>query len=106
MVAFARFHHRGAAVAWCSATLSAGSALGGLAYGAVDWKLPPRKQLPILVAVPAVGIAVAGGLSPNLVVLALMALAPESVYLPGCRARTSSPTSPRHPGPVCGPEPR
>ncbi|WBO65124.1 MFS transporter [Streptomyces camelliae] len=85
MVAFARFHHQGAAVAWCSAALSAGSALGGLAYGAVNWKLSSRKQLPILVAGPAIGIGLAG-LSPNLVVLALMALCTGVCISPGLSA--------------------
>jgi MFS family permease len=66
IVAFARQHHHATAVAWCGASLSAGSALGGLAYGAVPW----RVRLPALVALPALGTALAG-LSPNVGVLAV-----------------------------------
>lgn len=57
MVAFARAHHDAAAAAWCSAAMSGGSALGGLAYASVRWKLTPRQQLPVLVAVPAIALA-------------------------------------------------
>ncbi|MFB9834795.1 MFS transporter, partial [Actinoallomurus acaciae] len=60
MVAFAGRHHHAAAVAWCTASLSAGSALGGLAYGALPWRSSGRARLPVLVAVPALGLAVGG----------------------------------------------
>jgi MFS family permease len=72
MVAFAKVHHQAPAAAWCSAALSAGSALGGLAYGAVSWRTSGGKRLPFLVAVPAVGLAVSG-LAPAVWALALAA---------------------------------
>jgi hypothetical protein len=72
MVAFAKQHHQAAAVAWCSASLSAGSAVGGLVYGALPWRIPGRVRLPTLVAVPALGLALAG-LSPSVYVLAVVA---------------------------------
>ena len=72
MVAFAKQHHHAAAVAWCSASLSAGSAFGGLVYGAFPLRISGRARLPVLVAVPALGLALAG-LSPNVYVLAVVA---------------------------------
>jgi MFS family permease len=72
MVAFAKQHHHVAAVAWCSASLSAGSAFGGLVYGALAWRISVRARLPVLVGVPALGLALAG-LSPNVHVLAVVA---------------------------------
>jgi MFS family permease len=72
MVAFAKQHHHVAAVAWCSASLSAGSAFGGLVYGVLAWRISGRARLPVLVGVPAVGLALAG-LSPNVYVLAVVA---------------------------------
>ncbi len=68
MVAFAGRHHQATAVAWCSAALSAGSAIGGLVYGA----LPRRAPLAALVALPGVGLVLAG-LSPGVHVLAAVA---------------------------------
>ncbi|MFJ1840608.1 MULTISPECIES: MFS transporter [unclassified Streptomyces] len=68
VVAFTEQHHRGAAVAWVLAALSAGSAVGGLAYGAVSWRAPNRVRLPV----PAAGLAAAmvvAGLSPDVYVL-------------------------------------
>ncbi|MFF9567250.1 MFS transporter [Streptomyces sp. NPDC014685] len=69
VVAFAEQHGRGAAVAWVLAALSAGSAVGGLAHGAVPWRASNRARLPW----PAVGLGVAlagAGLSPDVYVLA------------------------------------
>ena len=71
MVAFAKQHDHAAAVAWCSASLSAGSAVGGLVYGAVPWRISARTRLPVLVTVPASALALAG-LSPNVQVLAVV----------------------------------
>ena len=72
MVAFAQSRQQGAAVAWVEAALSAGSAVGGLAYGAVSWKTSGRVRLPLLAA--ALGLTLAGaGLSPHLYALAAMA---------------------------------
>jgi MFS family permease len=69
MVAFAKQHHHATAVAWCTAALSAGSAVGGLVYGALPWRISGRARLPVLVAVPALGLALAG-LSPSVYALA------------------------------------
>jgi MFS family permease len=78
IVGFARQHHHAAAVGWCGASLSAGSAVGGLAYGAVRW----RVRLPVLVALPALGTALAG-LSPNVGVLAVAMVATGLFVAPG-----------------------
>ncbi|MFF4096998.1 MFS transporter [Streptomyces sp. NPDC001834] len=68
VVAFAEQHHRGGSVAWVLAALSAGSAVGGLAYGAAPWRAPNRVRLPVLVA--GLGVALgAAGLSPGVPVL-------------------------------------
>jgi MFS family permease len=72
MVAFTKQHHQAPAVAWCIASLSTGSAVGGLIYGALPWQIPSRIRLAALVAVPALGLAMAG-LSPNVYVLAVVA---------------------------------
>ena len=69
MVAFARQHGHAAAVGWCGASLSAGSAFGGLVYGASPWRISARARLPVLVTVPALALPLAG-LSPNVQVLA------------------------------------
>jgi MFS family permease len=72
MVAFTKQHHQASTVAWCIASLSTGSAVGGLAYGALPWRISGWIRLPVLVAVPALGLALAG-LSPNVYVLAVVA---------------------------------
>lgn len=82
MVAFADRHQQASAVAWCVASLSAGSAVGGLVYGAVPWRAPSGTRLPVLVAVPALGLAVAG-LSPGVGVLAVAAGATGLFVSPG-----------------------
>ncbi|WP_335937889.1 MFS transporter [Streptomyces sp. PTD5-9] len=64
VVAFAEQHHRGGSVAWVLAALSAGSAVGGLAYGAVSWRAPNGVRLPVLVAGLGAALVVAG-LSPG-----------------------------------------
>ncbi|MES9510957.1 MFS transporter [Streptomyces sp. NPDC000609] len=73
VVAFAEQRHQGAgAVSWVLAALSAGSAVGGLAYGAVSWRASNRARLPLLAA--GLGAAVVGaGLSPGVYVLAALA---------------------------------
>ncbi|MFD5187813.1 MFS transporter [Streptomyces sp. NPDC058357] len=73
VVAFAEQRHQGAgAVSWVLAALSAGSAVGGLAYGAVSWRASNRARLPLLAA--GLGVAVvAAGLSPGVYVLAALA---------------------------------
>ena len=70
-VAFCQARHDSAAVAWIEAALSAGSALGGLGYGAVAWQIPAQRRLVLLTAALAVTLAPAA-LSPNLTVLALL----------------------------------
>lgn len=57
-----------AAVSWALAALSAGSAVGGLAYGAVRWKSASRVRLPVAAAALAAAL-VAAGVSPHLYVL-------------------------------------
>jgi predicted MFS family arabinose efflux permease len=71
-VAFSQARHEPAAVAWIEAALSVGSALGGLAYGAVTWRVPATRRLSILAAGVAVLLCLAA-LSPDLPVLALLA---------------------------------
>ncbi|MFD7619560.1 MFS transporter [Streptomyces sp. NPDC059802] len=72
VVAFTEQRHQGAAVSWVLAALSAGSAIGGLAYGAVSWRASNRVRLPLLAA--GLGAAMVGaGLSPNVYVLVAVA---------------------------------
>ena len=72
VVAFAeRHHHGGESVAWVLAALSAGSAVGGMLNGAVDWGVPARARLALLTA--CLGLALVGaGLAPGLGTLALV----------------------------------
>ncbi|MFF4508693.1 MFS transporter [Streptomyces sp. NPDC001401] len=71
VVAFAEQRHYGdGAVAWTLAALSAGSAVGGLVNGAVDWRIPARVRLPPTAA--GLGVALLGaGLAPGLGTLAV-----------------------------------
>ena len=55
-------------VAWIFAALSAGSAVGGLLYGAVEWRAGARVRLPALTAGLGLSLAVAG-LAPSLATL-------------------------------------
>ncbi len=71
IVAFSRARHDPAAVAWIEAVLSAGSALGGLSYGAVSWQASPRRRLALLVTGLAV-LLIPAALSPGLLVLGLL----------------------------------
>jgi len=71
IVAFSQARHDPAAVAWIEAALSAGSALGGLGYGAVAWPISAQRRLALLIAGLAVTLAPAA-LSPSLLVLALL----------------------------------
>lgn len=75
VVAFTDRLHQPAAVSWVLAALSAGSAVGGLAYGAVRWKSAGRVRLPVVAAALGATLLVAG-VSPHLYVLiALVAVA-------------------------------
>ncbi|MFZ3568118.1 MFS transporter [Streptomyces sp. BH097] len=72
VLAFAEERGRGGAAAWILAALSAGSAVGGLVNGAVDWRAPARTRLAVLAA----GLAAALGgaaLAPGLGALAVAA---------------------------------
>ncbi|HEX6525750.1 MAG TPA: MFS transporter [Streptosporangiaceae bacterium] len=71
IVAFSQARHDFAAVAWIEAALSAGSALGGLDYGAMAWRISARHRLVLLAAGLAV-ILLPAALSPDLPVLALL----------------------------------
>ncbi|MDJ1134308.1 MFS transporter [Streptomyces iconiensis] len=68
VIAFADERHAPETVAWTLAALSAGSAIGGLAYGAVPWRASSRLRLPLLAA--ALGLSLAAtGLAPHSYVL-------------------------------------
>ena len=71
IVAFSQRRHDPAAVAWIEAALSAGSALGGLGYGVVAWKISAQRRLAVLAA-GIVVILIPAALSPDLVVLAVL----------------------------------
>ncbi|GII33825.1 MFS transporter [Planotetraspora mira] len=71
MVVFAERHHQTTAVAWVEAALSAGSAVAGLTYGAVSWRVSGRVRLPVLAAGLGLALAAAGA-SPNLYALVAM----------------------------------
>ncbi|ACU73640.1 major facilitator superfamily MFS_1 [Catenulispora acidiphila DSM 44928] len=68
IVAFAVRHHQPSAIAWADAGMSAGSILGGLAYGAISWRISSRARLPLLTAALGLSVAVAA-LAPNVWVL-------------------------------------
>ncbi|WP_049558971.1 MFS transporter [Nonomuraea sp. SBT364] len=72
LVVFAQRQQQPAAVAWVEAALAAGSAVGGLAYGAIVWRASGAARLRMLAA--ALGLAVAAaGAAPNLFGLAAAA---------------------------------
>ncbi|OKJ15981.1 MFS transporter [Kitasatospora sp. CB01950] len=71
-VVFAGRHGRDADVAWVEAALAAGSAIGGLALGAVNWRAAAGNRLAVLTAVLGAALALAA-LAPNLPVLAVVA---------------------------------
>ncbi|HWS37522.1 MAG TPA: MFS transporter [Actinoplanes sp.] len=72
IVGFARNENQLAAVAWIEAALAVGSVAGGLAYGAITWRMPGSRLLPLLALALGLSIAVAG-LSTNLYVLGVLA---------------------------------
>jgi predicted MFS family arabinose efflux permease len=72
IVAFCQARHAPAAVAWVEAAMSAGSAAGGLWYGAVTWRSSARRRLAALVAGLAVVLAPVA-LSPGFAVLVAVA---------------------------------
>jgi len=71
IVAFSQARHDPAAVAWIGAVLSGGSALGGLGYGAVAWRVSAQRRLALLATGLAV-ILIPAALSPDLLVLAVL----------------------------------
>jgi MFS family permease len=71
IVAYSQARHDPAAVAWIEAAMSAGSALGGLGYGAVRWRVRAEHRLVLLAAGLAV-VLLPAALSPDLLVLALL----------------------------------
>ncbi|MFI6153744.1 MFS transporter [Kitasatospora sp. NPDC051170] len=67
-IAFTDRLHQVESVAWVLAALSAGSAIGGLTYGSVPWRISAQRRLSLLAA--ALGLALAAaGLAPNLYAL-------------------------------------
>ncbi|WP_405801548.1 MFS transporter [Streptomyces sp. NBC_01506] len=68
VVAFTEDRHQPGAVAWVLAVLSAGSAVGGLAYGALSWRSAARPRLAVICAALGVALA-AAGLAPNVYAL-------------------------------------
>ncbi|MED7948484.1 MFS transporter [Streptomyces sp. BE20] len=68
VVASAEQQGRPGAVGWVLAALSASSAVGGLALGAIDRPMPNAARLPLLTAGLGLSLAVAG-LAPNLLLL-------------------------------------
>ncbi|MFF1920340.1 MFS transporter [Streptomyces sp. NPDC058221] len=75
VVAFTEQHGRAAAVSWVLAALSAGSAVGGLAYGAVRWRSSGRVRLPVVAAGLGAALLVAGLSSRLYVLVAVVAVA-------------------------------
>lgn len=67
-IAFTEEQHRPGAVAWILAALSAGSAVGGLTYGAVSWRSAARPRLALICAALGAALA-AAGLAPNVYAL-------------------------------------
>ncbi|GGJ79012.1 hypothetical protein GCM10011583_08200 [Streptomyces camponoticapitis] len=68
VIAFTEERHQPGAVAWVLAALSAGSAAGGLANGALSWRSAARPRLAVICAALAVALA-AAGLAPNVYAL-------------------------------------
>lgn len=75
VVAFTERLQQPAAVSWVLAALSAGSAVGGLAYGAVRWKSAGRVRLPVAAAALGAALMVAGVSSHLYVLVAVVAVA-------------------------------
>ena len=71
IVAFSQARHNPAAAAWIEAVLSVGSALGGLGYGAVAWRISAQHRLAVLAA-GLVVVLIPAALSPDLLVVALL----------------------------------
>lgn len=75
VVAFTEQRDQAAAVSWVLAALSAGSAVGGLAYGAVRWKSASGARLRVVAAGLGAALVVAGVSSQLYVLIAVAAVA-------------------------------
>lgn len=105
VVAFAEGHDHGSeSVAWVLAALSAGSAVGGLANGAVAWRIPAGLRLSLLAV--GLGLALLGaGLAPGSARSRRPWRSPGSSWPRRSPPRISSPTRPPHPRPGSRPGP-
>lgn len=72
IVAFAQRHHHMAVVAWAEAGMSAGSACGGLAFGALKWRASHRRQMSMLLAITGAFIVAAGSAGSIAVLIPLV----------------------------------
>lgn len=72
-VAFAGLHGGTAMVAWVSATMAVSSAIGGLVYGALSWRVSNRVRMPYLAAGLCLFVAPAGFSGNMTVLIALVA---------------------------------
>lgn len=81
VIAFADRQHHPSAVGWILAAQSAGSALGGLLYGRVSWRLPAAARLPGLLLVLAVLLAVTAA-APAVTVLGVCVAAAGTLMSP------------------------
>ncbi|GAA3492048.1 MFS transporter [Streptomyces cremeus] len=103
-IAFTESHGHPTAVSWVEAALTFGSAVGGLAYGAVTWRSGGRTRLLVLASLLGCALAAAGSapgvavLVPAVAVVGLfIAPAVTTAYLiadeaagPGSRARAGA----------------
>ncbi|MFE3380239.1 MFS transporter [Streptomyces anulatus] len=74
VIAFADEHRDPAAATWILAALSGGSAIGGLIYGAVPWRVSSRLRLAFLAATLGLTLAATGLSSHPYVLIAWAAL--------------------------------
>ncbi|MFF7155014.1 MFS transporter [Streptomyces sp. NPDC008139] len=81
VIAFADRHHHPSAVGWILAAQSAGSALGGLLYGRISWRLPAAARLPGLLLVLAALVSVTAA-APVLTVFGLCVAAAGTLTAP------------------------
>jgi MFS family permease len=75
VVAFTEQVHQAESVAWVLAALSAGSAVGGLVYGAIPWRVSGRVRLRLLAVALGLTLAAAGQSPDVYVLVALVGLA-------------------------------
>ncbi|MGQ4486227.1 MFS transporter [Streptomyces sp. 372A] len=75
VVALTEAMHRPGAVSWVLAALSATSAVGGLAYGALRWRAPLGVRLPVMAAGLGAAVAAAGPAGNVYVLIAVVGAA-------------------------------